>query len=219
MDGSGEFFAEFAAALSPEVEPIVVSYPAAELGYGELTAHARKSLPDRPYVLVGESFSGPIAISIAASAPPGLLGVVLVCSFARSPLPWFSRLLPFAPPVWRMPQSIVARVLLGRFSTPRYSRLLAASIQKIPPAVWRARLRAVRDVDVTAQLKQIKVPLLYLRASRDRVVPRAASEWLLRNTKDAAVADLDGPHFLLQARPHEAATRVKDFARRIAARA
>ena len=214
MDGSGEFFAPFAAELAPELEPLVVSYPLSELGYGELAAHARKALPARPYILVGESFSGPIAISLAASAPPGLLGVVLVCSFARSPLPWLSRFLPFAPPVWWLPEAIAARMLLGRFSTPEYSRLLASSIKRVTPAVWRSRLRAVKEVDVTAQLARIKVPILYLRASLDRLVPRAASDWVLRHAKDATPVDLEGPHFLLQARPREAAAHVKAFAQR-----
>jgi len=211
MDGSGEFFAEFAAALSPEIDPIVVSYPPRELGYGELAAHARKALPDRPHVLLGESFSGPIAISLAASAPPGLCGVVLVASFARSPMP-LARVLPLAPPVWLVPEWLAARMLLGRFSTPEYSKLLASAMKRISPAVWRARLRAVRDVDVTAQLAQVKVPILYLRASWDRVVPRAASDWVLRNATNARVVDLEGPHFLLQARPRDAARHVKAFA-------
>jgi pimeloyl-[acyl-carrier protein] methyl ester esterase len=215
MDGSGEFFAPFAAELAPEIESKVVSYPASEIGYGELAAHARKALPDRPYILVGESFSGPVAIALAASAPPGLRGVVLVCSFARSPLPRLARFLPFAPPVWRMPKFIAARLLLGRFSTPEYAKLLASSLSRVPPAVWRARLGAVRSVDVTAQLAQVRVPILYFRASFDRIVPRAASDWVLRNAKDATVVDLDGPHFLLQARPREAASHVKTFARRV----
>jgi len=164
MDGSGEFFTEFAAALSPEVESVVVSYPASALGYRELGEHARKFLPGRPFILVGESFSGPVAISLAASAPPGLLGVVLVCSFARCPMR-FARFLPFAPPVWRMPQAIAARLLLGPFRTPEYAALLGSSMKRIPSPVWRARLQAVRDVDVTERLREVRVPILYFRAS------------------------------------------------------
>jgi pimeloyl-[acyl-carrier protein] methyl ester esterase len=215
MDGSGEFFADFAAALAPEVGSTVVSYPALEHGYPDLVDFARQALPERPYILVGESFSGPVAISIAASSPPGLRGVVLVCSFARSPVPPLLRRLPFAPPIWLLPEWLATRMLLGRFATPDYSRLLASSMRKIPPAVWRARLRAVRDVDMTSQLAQIDVPILYLRASWDRVVPRAATDWVLTNAKGVTVVDLDGPHFLLQAQPHEAAAHVKAFARRV----
>jgi pimeloyl-[acyl-carrier protein] methyl ester esterase len=215
MDGSGEFFAEFAAALAPQVASSVVSYPALEHGYPELVAVARQALPERPFILVGESFSGPVAISIAASSPPGLRGVVLVCSFARSPVPRFLRWLPGTPPVWRVPDWLAARMLLGRFSTPAYARLLGSSLRRVPPPVWRARMRAVLSVDVTAELRKVAVPILYLRASWDRVVPRAATDWVLSNAKDATVVDLDGPHFLLQARAAEAAEHVKSFMRRV----
>jgi pimeloyl-ACP methyl ester carboxylesterase len=89
MDGTGSLFSEFIAALPHGLEPIVVAYPIDRaLDYADLVQLARESLPtDRPYLLVGESFSGPIAISLAASRPEGLRGLVLVCSFARSPMP------------------------------------------------------------------------------------------------------------------------------------
>jgi pimeloyl-ACP methyl ester carboxylesterase len=217
MDGSGEFFTEFAAALAPEVESTVVSYPQSELGYPDLAAHARKALPDRPHILVAESFSGPIAIALAASAPPGLRGVVLVCSFARSPLPGFLQFLSGGPPVWRVPEWIAMWMLLGKASTPLHRKLLAAKMHSVPPAVWRARMRAVISADVTSRLREVRVPILYLRALWDRVVPAAAGDWVLRNANDASVVDLEGPHFLLQARPRETAEHVKGFARRVGA--
>ena len=86
MDGTGIELTDFVAALAPEVEAIVVTYPNDRpMDYAGHEAVARTSLPiDRPFVLLGESYSGPIAISIAASAPPGLIGLVLCCSFART---------------------------------------------------------------------------------------------------------------------------------------
>ena len=76
MDGSGSLFVEFIASLGLGVEAIVVSYPTDRpLGYPELETLVRAALPtQRPFVLVGESFSGPIAISLAASSPVGLGG-------------------------------------------------------------------------------------------------------------------------------------------------
>jgi pimeloyl-ACP methyl ester carboxylesterase len=141
--------------------------------------------------------------------------VVLVCSFARSPVPRLLRWLPGPPPIWRVPDWLAARMLLGRFSTPAYGKLLGSSLRRVPPPVWRARMRAVLSVDVTAELRKVAVPILYFRASWDRVVPRAATDWVLSNAKDATVVDLDGPHFLLQARPDGAAAHVKAFARRV----
>src|SRR5690349_144022 len=89
MDGTDTLRSEFIAALRPTIEASVVSYPADRaFGYIELEAIAHSKLPtDGPYVLLGESFSGPIAISIAAKHPPGLIGLVLCCSFASTPRP------------------------------------------------------------------------------------------------------------------------------------
>lgn len=218
MDGSGEYFSDFATALAPEIDSVVVSYPVRELGYRDLEVFAGKTLPSRPYILVGESFSGPIAIALAASAPEGLLGVVLVCSFARSPAPLPAFLQPMAAhfPMRRVPAWIAGRMLLGRYSTPDYRDKLSSSIARIPAAVWRARMRAIVAVDAVPQLRRIDVPILYLRASEDRVVPPAATDLVVRNARDLRIADLDGPHFLLQVRPQESAAHVKAFARRLA---
>jgi pimeloyl-[acyl-carrier protein] methyl ester esterase len=94
MDGTGQLLGRFLEALGPEVRAIVVSYPIAQaLDYSQLEACARKMLPsDQPFVLSGESFSGPIAVSIAASSPNGLRGLVLCCSFVKNPRPEFGPL-------------------------------------------------------------------------------------------------------------------------------
>src|SRR5271163_1797682 len=89
MAGTGIFFEAFAAALQPVFKPIMVAYPDhPSLGYVDLEAFARAALPQNdPYLILGESFGGPIAISIAASNPPGLLGLILCVTFARNPHP------------------------------------------------------------------------------------------------------------------------------------
>jgi len=62
MDGTGVFFADFAAAMPTELKPLVVAYPNdPKLGYPELEALARAALPrDQLFILLGESFSGPL---------------------------------------------------------------------------------------------------------------------------------------------------------------
>src|SRR5688572_28354175 len=94
MDGTGELFAPFVAALGPDQSVVVVRYPTDRTHcYAELEPIARAALPiDQPFVLLGESFSGPVAISIAAAPPHQLKGLVLCCTFARNPYPWFSPL-------------------------------------------------------------------------------------------------------------------------------
>src|SRR5450755_3555099 len=89
LDGTGKLFAEFVQVLSPKVECVVVAYPKDQpMGYGELEGLVVSALPNnRPFVLLGESFSGPLAIRIAARAPKGLVGLILSVTFAKNPYP------------------------------------------------------------------------------------------------------------------------------------
>ena len=70
MDGTGDLFDAFVAALPATLDVVTVRYPAREpLGYAELQALARAAMPEKgPFVILGESFSGPIAISLAAAS-------------------------------------------------------------------------------------------------------------------------------------------------------
>lgn len=87
MDGTGDLFAPFLAAMGPECKVLCIRYPDdAAMGYVELEVLVRSQLPhDANYVVLGESFSGPIAASLSAAPPPGLMGIVLCCTFLRSP--------------------------------------------------------------------------------------------------------------------------------------
>jgi pimeloyl-ACP methyl ester carboxylesterase len=219
MHGTAELFAEFAAALGPEHEAIAVPYPPdLPLGHAQLESIARTRLPtDRPFVLLGESFSGPIAISIAASAPSGLRGLVLCVSFAKNPLPLFAALRHFTGilPIWRGAYAPFVRLMLGRFSTPARLAAILRAMESMSQGVLRARIRATLSVDATPRLSHIRVPVLYLQAARDRVVSRSAARLLSRSLSGIQVVELDAPHFLLQVAPAAAAREVKAFLRQI----
>lgn len=94
VDGTGELFGPLIAALNGQVRTLVVRYPTDEaLSYLELQRQVHDLLPEgEPFFLLGESFSGPVAISIAAEKPVGLQGGILGASFLRNPRP---RLSPF----------------------------------------------------------------------------------------------------------------------------
>ena len=89
VDGTGDLFADFVLAMKDEVRAVIIGYPQKQaMGYEELEEYVKDRLPvNEPFVLLGESFPGPIAISIASSAPAGLIGLILCCTFASNPLP------------------------------------------------------------------------------------------------------------------------------------
>lgn len=70
-------------------------------------------------------------------------------------------------------------------------------------------------VNVRSQLANIRVPVLYLQATRERVVPAAALADMQRVLPGIRVARIEGPHFLHQARPAPCAERIVMFAERL----
>jgi pimeloyl-[acyl-carrier protein] methyl ester esterase len=215
MDGTGDLFAPLVAALAPHVRTIIVRYPDQPLDYASHEEIVRAALPvGHPFILLGESFSGPIAISIAASAPAGLRGYILCCSFVRSPrrsLGWLRPLLGFLPP-HRVPQAMTKYFLMGRFANADLRRLHARTLSRVSSRALVARLRAIADVDASSILRRVGLPALYLRATEDRLVPRSASRLFVRLSPNSRVVDIEGPHLLLQARPDAAARVIREFA-------
>src|ERR1700733_7124492 len=69
LDGTGELFSAFVAALAGEFETEAVRYPTEQcLSYAELEDFVRAACPiSGPFLLLAESFSTPLAIKYAAS--------------------------------------------------------------------------------------------------------------------------------------------------------
>lgn len=220
MDGTGEMFADFVSALGEDVSPVVVRYPEKQpLDYDALADFVRTRLPtDRPFILLGESFSGPLAISLAALRPVGLIGLILCCSFARNPVPLPRPLkaLTSLVPINGRTVGIIAPLLFGRFSSSKLRATVRQAIDRVSPDTLRGRLRSVLDVNFSAKLKDVSVPTLYLQATEDRVVPATAARYIAKLKPTVQIVRVKAPHLLLQAVPTEAATIVKNFVQEIA---
>lgn len=216
LDGLEPLRGELLAALRARgVEACVVAYPADRpMDYPALEAHVNAALPDAPFVLLGESFSGPLAIRIAARSPPGLVGLVLSTTFARAPVPLTSLLAPwvrFAPT--RLPASMLSWWLLGRWSTPALRSALAATLREVHPDVLRTRVVATLRVDVSRELAGIPVPVLQLVATDDRLLRPGATRFLASQLPHVRSLELPGPHLLLQTRTARCADEIVAFMR------
>lgn len=221
LDGTGILFAPFVTALGNGRPVVVVTYPTSgdSQTYANLHDLAGLALPPSgPLVLLGESFSGPIAISLAAANPKRVLGVVLCCTFVRNPRPslrWLRSLASVPAPL--PPSPVLSAMLFGRFATPRLRLMLRDALATVQPAVLRERLRAVVSVDVRAQARALAVPVLYLKANSDRLVPSPATIEAEQFCQDMRIQSFDAPHCLLQVVPEEAAAAVADFIEKVAA--
>src|SRR5689334_21645025 len=95
MDGTGELFAEFRLMKPAGFEVSVIELPEEPLSYADLERLIEPRLSqDEPFVLLGESFSGPLAIRLAAKRPPNLRGLILCNSFVSAPRAAIWRILP-----------------------------------------------------------------------------------------------------------------------------
>ena len=203
--------------MPKQIATAVVRYPGNQsLSYPELLDFVQSSVPPAdPFVLLAESFSTPVAIQFAAKNPPNLRGLILCAGFASSPAHGWRRFTgsSFAPLAFRLPlpKFVASRMLLGLDPPPPLLVSVRDAIRSVSPDVLSARLRAVLTCDVRDELAQVAVPVLYLNASRDRLVPQSCLEEIKRIIPHVEIAAIAGPHLLLQREPQQAAHAVAEF--------
>lgn len=219
LDGSGLLFSPLLEKLGPIITTLVIKYPPRKnLSYAALIELVRSHIPtSTPFVLLGESFSGPIAVAIAASAPTNLCGVILCASFVNNPHPalrMFKRILRFLP-AKKIPIGVIEKFGFGDYSNRELRALLGLALNEISDETMVARLQEIIEVDVSRELAKIKLPLLYIQAKQDRLVPSSALTRIEKIQPQMDVVQIDGPHFLLQTRPELVTERLITFFNRL----
>ena len=221
MDGTGDLFADFIRALPETIPTSIVRYPRDRpMSYSQLENLVSAAMPrNEPIVLLAESFSTPIAIRFAARNPPNLKALILCAGFATNPVRGWKRFAApsLAPLAFRLPlnEPIASRFLLGRYPPNLLLESVRAAISSVEPRVLSARLRAVLACDVRTDLAQVVVPVLYLQASQDRLVPQSCLEEIKRILPHIEIAAIAGPHLILQREPRQAAEAVAKFVHRV----
>src|SRR5262245_48931485 len=85
MDGTARLFERFVRAAPADVSATSIALPPDRvLSYDELADLVRGALPPGELVLLGESFSGPLALRLAALVQPA--ATILCASFVRAPV-------------------------------------------------------------------------------------------------------------------------------------
>jgi pimeloyl-ACP methyl ester carboxylesterase len=214
MHGTAELFDPFVARCPQGFRTLVVSYPTDRpLPIRELVERVRAALPSGRWILLGESFSGVVAIRLAASRPPGLVGLVLVATAARWSRIRFLRSAPLTALFAARTPTPILKWLLAGDAAPELIAATRTAITAASPSILAARLRELASVDVRQQLEQVGVPVLYLRARQDRLVRSAEARSIESARQGVDVRIVDAPHFLVQSRPDDAWEQIVAFAR------
>jgi pimeloyl-ACP methyl ester carboxylesterase len=214
FDGTGELFAPLQLALGGRFSTTVVRYRD-EHTLGDYVDSVESLLPAQDAVLVAESFSGPIALAVMARHPKRIRCAVLCATFPVSPFRLLTRLARFVPTSFfganPAQRAILRTFCFDRKSDPSVVARALSVIRSVPASALKSRLNLLADIDMRAHLSQISVPVLYLQALQDRVVATRLSQQLIDALPNVTVRKLDGPHLLLQSRPHECAEAITSF--------
>ncbi len=153
--------------------------------------------------LIAESYSGPLGIILAQALPDVVDRLVLVASFAKRPAPPLARVIPWSLIFRRpMPTWVAKRYFVEK--DPVMIDRLKRAVAQTSSRTMASRVRHVLTVDVTEQVATLKCPVMYLRPTRDRLVPKRSAATIVRTNPSVVVREIDGPHLILQTRPSQA---------------
>ena len=215
LDGTGALFERLQRCLpATDVKVTVVAYPAdPDFKYRDYAAFVGKCLGTRSVVLLGESFSGPIAVMAAAANPHQVRGLILSATFLQSPWPgWLVRLGSHFDPC-SAPRALRNGFLMGRYGDRDLASRISDIVASMPTGVRAARMQAVSTVDVRAEFAGLRCPILVLHDAADWIVPKRQLETAVKTKTNARIAMMPGAHMLLQTRPDWAAQQILTFIR------
>jgi pimeloyl-[acyl-carrier protein] methyl ester esterase len=214
MDGTGVLFGEFAAQSPEGFRPIVVALPRSG-SYDELTESAASAIAsDGRFVIVAESFSGPIGIRLAVRFASRVAGLVLVNTLVVPPRPRALRVLPWSyifafPPL----RCVVRALLVGQSASEQSVDRVHSVIARTDADTVSIRIRSVPAVNEIDNLARLQWPVLLLRGTRDRLVSKRSAEVIARHARRLTTCDVVGPHLRLQCQPAKAWRAIEDFVR------
>ena len=216
LDGTGTLFNPLLRHLPSWINPVVISYPKDQpLGYRDLLKIVTDSLPENgDFVLLGESFSGPLSVMAAAKRPERLVGLILCATFVKKPfrlLPsWISHL-SVSPIYMLWPATIQFRALFYKKELRDLVQPAAEAVKSVKPRVISARVKVIFNVNVEQDLLKVNVPILYMKSCRDHLIKKHNAEGIKRLKREMKIIELDTQHFILQLEPRKSAEVITQF--------
>jgi pimeloyl-[acyl-carrier protein] methyl ester esterase len=204
LDGTDLLLGRF-VELAP-AQSVVTVLPLPDNSADDYDALTR-SVGDRirglgPCHLIAESFSGPLAIRIAARQPELVQRLTLVASFATSPAPGWAHWLPWSW-LFRLPLPYTVAKYLFVGNDHDMATRLRNAVRQTSAATLVKRVRCILEVDVCRDLASLQCPVEYLRPTADRLVSDRAVCKIRECHPSVAIHRIDGPHLILQTRPEQ----------------
>lgn len=207
LHGTAGLFAPLLDAIPREYPRQVIPYPHDQaLTQEELLRYADERTPrEGPLVILGESFSGPVATELAAARGGQVKLLVYSASFVSTPKPgWLCHLAAIIAGRGPRPLFAIRHALGCPEASDELVRQIRVEARTATGAVLGSRLRLIARSDARDALKRCSAPVLYLHGRRDNVVPRPSLEIIRQVRPDTKIVEFDCGHMILQLHPHDA---------------
>jgi pimeloyl-ACP methyl ester carboxylesterase/DNA-binding CsgD family transcriptional regulator len=172
----------------PVAEP-----PSLEERGADLMAVMSSAKVRRP-ILLGYSDGGHIAITMAASHPRLIRGLVLYGTSSRNPPDWAMRQMRAMVRNWGRGDSMAlfAPTLAGELARRERAAFERASAS---PAMARALVESLAQFDVRSRLAEVAVPTLVVHRRSD-IIPFSHAKFVAANIRGARLVELQGADHL-----------------------
>ncbi len=209
LDGHTGLWRSVASSVLPGLRPVWFDHSndRAEGGLDGLAERALHSLDsdaegDTPAYVCGESFGGPIALTLARRYPTRVRGLMLVSTFGWYPERVAGRL---GLAAWRLLGDGVSGQVLrmchpftlpGALGVPFPRDLARAYLRRplVDLGAYRAKCELALHFDARQWLHEIRQRTFVLVGTWDPVVPRASSQTLVRHLPGASLHSVSGGH-------------------------
>ncbi len=221
LDGTGLTYRPLGEAMPENARVRVVNYPKdRKFSFKELVRCAYEQLPpNKQLVLIAESFSGPISISMAGTFPTNIKGIVFCATFMKLNRPLLlgaAKYLPlslfFRKPI---PDFLLSFLCGDKPFSDKLIPLFRQLEKLVQPEVIAHRIRMLNDIDVTEAARKLNLPCCYIQGIQDKMVPARSVIPFKEYLPDVIVKRVDGPHGILQAKPVECVEIIMEFVRNI----
>lgn len=183
----------------------------AELIIAQLPKHEK-------YILIAESFAGPLAIKIGSRRPSNLMAIIFAASFAKKPnklpeqLSIFAKFIPFSSTIL---SRMIRPITFGRWGNKELDTLVHVALNRVSRNVIINRINSLMHIDEIHKLRDLNLPMLYVRPTSDRLVNRNALQAMVNVNSTIEITEIQGPHFILQCQPQLCINMITDFINRV----
>lgn len=213
MDGTGELFKPLLNQL-PDYSCQVISLPQSGVqDYLTLTEYVSSQLPKQEFIIIAESFSGPIAARLAQLKIQNLKAIIFVATFLSSPnknLLSVARRLPIKLLIkFPLADLFIKKLFLGNKADPSLLNKFKTIVNHVPTEVLKQRMNTMQELK--PQTFTSSIPTLYIQADKDRLVSNSRGLEFQKCFESLEFHQVNGPHFILQSQPQECAKAMVIF--------